>query len=70
MIELKGIAPIILIQPEKEVDDSFRPNMAIESISRFGLVEISFDQSLVVPQDWNQIDEEVLDFRVNPYDEE
>ena len=23
-----------------------------------------------MPQDWNQIDEEVLDFRVNPYDEE
>ena len=70
-IEVKGLKTFEFVPPENEIaheDDKVRPTMAFEKINRFGLAEVSFNQTLSVPQNWTQINDTVLDIRVDPYD--
>ena len=70
-IEVKGLKIFEFVPTKNEIaheDDKVRPTMAFEKINRFGLAEVSFNQTLSVPQNWTQINDTVLEIKVDPFD--
>ena len=44
--------------------------MSIENINRFGEVEVSFNETLIMPANWTHINSTVLDISVNPFNDD
>ena len=45
--------------------------MTLEKVNRFGLIEVSFNQTITVPKDWQtNINDTVLNIKIDPFNEE
>ena len=74
ILEVKGIKIFFYETPEvvlEKTKEKIRPKMSLEKVNRFGLVEVSFNQTITVPKDWKtSINNTVLDIKIDPFNEE